>query len=82
MKNILHKNEKKLSEVQPGSTWIVVSLEGGKGFITRLSEMGIRKDLTLEVISNSGGPVFVKCGESRFAIGHDMSKKIIVRKMM
>lgn len=80
----MNKQEKKknnLTTILPGEKVKVISLEGGKGFLAHLNDMGIRTGVILEVISNAGGPVFIKAGESRFAVGHDMAKKICVEKI-
>jgi len=70
-----------LSNLKNSEKAKVISLEGGKGFIAHLNDMGIRIGVVLEVISNTAGPVFIKIGESRFAIGHEMAKKILVEKI-
>ncbi|HPO91484.1 MAG TPA: FeoA family protein [Victivallales bacterium] len=69
-----------LSELKQSEKAKVISLEGGKGFLAHLNDMGIRVGVIVEMISNSGGPVHIKVGESRFAIGHEMAKRIFVEK--
>ena len=78
-----HQNKRdNLAEVSAGAIVKVASLEGGKGFVAHLNDMGIRNGVTMQVVSNSAGPVLVKIGESRFAIGHEMARKIWIEKIL
>lgn len=55
---------------------------GGKGIISRLAGMGIGIGQIVEVVKNEGrGPVIVKVGESKVAIGRGMASKIVVEKV-
>ena len=68
-----------LSDLKSGQKAVIVELDGGKGFVKHLSDMGLRKGSEVEIISNRGGPVLIRCGETRFAIGHDMARRIYVK---
>ena len=55
---------------------------GGKGIISRLAGMGIGIGQIVEVVKNEGrGPVIVKVGESKVAIGRGMALKIVVERV-
>ena len=60
----------------------VVSLNGGKGFIRRIAELGIYPNSTLEVSAymNGGGPISIIVKGSKLALGRGMAAKIMVKK--
>ncbi len=70
-----------LSDADSG-VYTVVSLEGGHGFLKKLSEMGIYPGSTIEVLGPTadGGPVRVLVKGSQVGIGRGMALRIIVRK--
>ncbi len=52
----------------------------GSPELVRLEEMGVRVGNVVEVVANEGhGPLLVKVGESRIAIGRGVAMKIQVR---
>jgi len=52
----------------------------GKCVCRRVDDMGLRKGQTVKMLNNEGrGPVLLKLGESRVAIGRGMAMKIMVR---
>lgn len=84
-----------LSETPEGEKVKIVEIRGGgfgkmhdagngcgKGVINRLRAMGIGMGQVVEVLHNPGiGPILVKVGESRIAIGRGMASKILVEKV-
>ena len=56
----------------------VVGIAGGKGVYFRLINMGIKIGDVVEVIQNAGGPVIIKKGNVRLALGAGLSGKILV----
>ncbi len=62
--------------------YTVVSLDGGHGFLKKLSEMGIYPGSELEVLGPAveGGPVRVLVKGSQIGIGMGMALRIFVRK--
>jgi len=60
----------------------VISLQGGRGFIHKIAEMGIYPDSTLEVLGamDGSGPVRVQVKGSHLAIGRGMAARILVER--
>lgn len=67
-----------LATLRPGQSGIVVHLEGGCEFQSRIVSMGLNPGMEVEVLQNASGPVLVAIGETRLAIGHGMAEKIFV----
>jgi ferrous iron transport protein A len=70
-----------LNQVPAGTKVSVVALAGGRGFQQRIVSMGLHIGSEAEVIHASGGgsgPTLVAVGETRLAIGHGMSDKVMV----
>ena len=69
-----------LGSLKPGKRAIVTAIRGGIGVTVRLDAMGIRPGIVLEKISGQpfGGPVVVRIGSSRIALGIGMAKKVHV----
>lgn len=70
-----------LNQLNKGRKAVVVELNGGYGLTNRLNGLGIMKKKEVIKISNSfmKGPVTVKIGQSKIAIGHGMAEKIFVK---
>ena len=67
---------------RPGEEFEVAELKGGRGFIRRLSEMGIYPGVKLSIVSNQGfGPIILAVNSTRIAIGRGMAMKIIVKPL-
>jgi ferrous iron transport protein A len=66
-----------LSFVKEGQEVKVVDIQGGRGVIQRLAEMGIVPGVKIKVIANSGGPLLIALGSSRIALGRGLASKII-----
>jgi ferrous iron transport protein A len=74
-----------LSRLRSGESATVLSMHGGRGFQHRVMSMGMAIGGEVEVIrgrggNGKGGPVVVRCGDTRLMLGHGMSEKIIVRR--
>lgn len=50
------------------------------GHIHRAGELGLRKGKVVQVLNNKRGPLLLKIGHSRVAIGRGLAKKILVHK--
>jgi ferrous iron transport protein A len=61
-----------------GARVCVLSLQGGKGLTTRLTELGLNIGTELRVVQRQGGGLLVARGESRIALGAGMAAKIQV----
>ncbi len=58
---------------------IVESIDGGQDIKRRLSEMGMYIGAEVELVQSSGaGPVMIRLGGSKIAIGRGMAQKINV----
>jgi ferrous iron transport protein A len=71
-----------LSALRSGQSATIVGLTGGRGMQRRLISMGLHVGTQIEVLRgtiDSGGPTLVAAGETRLAIGHGMTNRILVR---
>ena len=65
--------------VMPEGREVTVSrIAGGGESSRRLSELGLVPGARVQVVQNGGGPVLLKVGEARFALGHGMALKVFV----
>ncbi|MGC9003046.1 MAG: FeoA family protein [Dictyoglomus sp.] len=61
---------------------IVDFIKPGRGLLCRLRDIGISPGRIVEVLANQGhGPILLKIGESRIAIGRGMAMKILTRRV-
>ena len=69
-----------LVEMAAGREGEVLSIEGGHGVTARLDAMGIRPGVTLVKVTGPHlhGPVTVRVGSARVAIGFGMALKVFV----
>ncbi len=68
-----------LSEIQPGNSVKIVSLFGGKQFIQKLTLMGLKPGLTMQVIENpQQSPLTVRVDDKELKIGQGMAHRIFV----
>jgi len=67
-----------LSMVEEGRLARIVKIVGGRGFVSRLMNMGIKEGEVIKVLNNTSGPVLVSLGNSRIALGRGASFKIFV----
>lgn len=68
-----------LTELRPGETGIVSSVNCGRGAKRKLSSRGIKIGSRVRMVSSSRGPVVVESGGSQMAIGRGMARKIEVK---
>ncbi|HHW30692.1 MAG TPA: hypothetical protein GXX20_03300 [Clostridiaceae bacterium] len=80
MKNHIIKEYKPtlLNDINSGEIVKVKEIMGGRNCRNKLMEIGILEGTPIRVLSNSGGPLIVMVGNSRFALGHGMAQKIAV----
>ncbi len=64
--------------IKSGEVVKIVSVGGGRGAKYRLSQMGLSIGDIVQVVQNTGGPVIIKKGNIRIAIGAGLSGKIFV----
>ncbi len=68
-----------LDQMKKGSKGRVVSVVGGRGVALKLSAQGISPGMTIEKISAlRGGPVVLRVGRTRVAIGLGLARKVLV----
>ncbi len=67
-------------EMKPGEKGIVVSLEGGHGFVERIQSMGVRVGKEIKKVGSHfwHGPQTVLIDRFQIAIGYGMASKILV----
>ena len=46
----------------------------------RVEELGIRVGRTVQILSNSGGPILLKVDEARIALDRGLAMKIMIRE--
>ena len=71
-----------LIELLEGKEAKVVSIEGGHGIVRRLHNLGIREGAVIKKITreDQSGPIVVKVGHSKIALGRGMAQKISVKE--
>ena len=69
----------RLTEVPAGVTVHVAEVDGGHRVTSRLSDMGLYPGMEIEKLRGNGsGPVIIRIGPSRLALGRGVAEKIIV----
>jgi ferrous iron transport protein A len=70
-----------LNRMEAGQSGRVTQIQGGRGFINRLSSLGIRPGQNITKISAMfmKGPVTVQIGNAQVAVGFGMARRIMVR---
>jgi ferrous iron transport protein A len=71
-----------LDLLQTGQRGVIQSLEGGSGFISRISAMGFTPETMVRMVSRrSSGPVLVYLRDTEVALGRGEARKInVLRK--
>ena len=71
---------RRLVEMTAGEQGTVFEIRGGGSIKRRLEAIGLRPGVTIEKLSGSlfGGPVVIRIGHMRLAIGHGMASKVMV----
>ena len=72
-----------LISLKAGEKSIFIDVRGGWGIIRRLEAMGIRAGVVITKVSGQflRGPVTIKVNNTQLAIGYNMARKIIVKKL-
>ena len=71
---------KDLTQTNKGKTVKVVEITGGQQFRKKIDAIGLRVGSRIVKLSSQvlNGPVTIKIGSTKLAIGHGMAKKIFV----
>ena len=64
--------------IPEGSEVTVARVTGGCESSRRLSELRLVPGVKVNVVQNGGGPLLLKVGDSRFALGQGMALKVFV----
>ncbi len=67
-----------MSRCPSGTKGQGVFVEGGHGARERLADMGLFPGAIVEVLRNEGGPVLLKVGHGRLALGRQMADLIFL----
>lgn len=69
-----------LTQMAPGQSGIVASLEGGRGIVRRMQAMGIRPGvpITKLTVQPFRGPVSIAVGATEVALGAGLARRIMV----
>lgn len=69
-----------LSAMRAGQSGTVIRLDGGTGVVRKLEDMGVRTGVRITKVSGQimRGPVVVRIGSTRLAIGHGMARRVVV----
>lgn len=69
-----------LTDMESGQKGKVVSIQGGQGLHARLDALGIRPGVSITKISGQimRGPIIVRVGATRIAIGFGMARRVEV----
>jgi ferrous iron transport protein A len=70
-----------LTKLKEGESGTVFEIRGGRGLLRRLESLGIRPGVVITKITAQfmGGPIAVRLGNSRIALGFGMAKKIMIQ---
>ena len=73
-------NQKDLTQIKEGKTVKVVEINGGQQFQKKIDAIGLRIGSKITKVSAQmlNGPITIKIGSTKLALGHGMAKKIIV----
>ncbi len=80
--SILEESLRKLSELGPGDTAVIGCIAEEKGELLRyLGSLGLLPDtsVAVESVAPFNGPLLVRVGESQYALGREVTDKILVR---
>ncbi len=69
-----------LSDLKAGESAHVISLNGGRGFVSRMAALGFTPGAEVTVIQNSGwGPIIASVRDTRVALGRHEGQRTFVR---
>jgi ferrous iron transport protein A len=70
-----------LDRVSSRESGCIVSLNGGRGFVSRLAALGFVPGAHISMVQNYGrGPLIVLIQQARVALGRGEAARIIVRR--
>ncbi len=72
---------KSLNLIPSGKEVVVKEVLGGFGFKSRLYGLGIFPGEKIKVIHNSQGPIIIRVGNTKLAIGKGQASKILVEEV-
>ena len=67
-----------LTMLKPGMKGRIIAVQGGRGFVMRLYQMGFTPNTVIKVISGNAGPIIVEVRNTTIALGRGMASRIIV----
>lgn len=75
---------KDITEMKQGESGIVVDIRGGHGMLRKMESLGIRPSIKIVKVSSQfmRGPINIRVGNSKIAIGFGIAKKIVVERCM
>lgn len=73
-------NRISLFDMPVGKTGVIVEIDGGLGMLDRLNALGIRVGSKVQKLTGQWmrGPIMVKVGNMRLALGFGMARRIWV----
>ena len=71
-----------LTKMKQGESGIIVDIHGGHGLLKRLESLGVRTGVRIIKVSSQfmRGPINIKVGNSKIALGFGIAKKIIIER--
>jgi Fe2+ transport system protein FeoA len=70
---------KSLTELSSGEKGIIVKIEGGRGLVKRLADLGFIPEQEVEVVRIAPhGPLAIKVRGTMYALGRGIAEKIYV----
>ncbi len=67
-----------ISIVPEGVEVTIARVAGGGESSRRLSDLGLIPGARVRIVRNGGGPLLLKMGDARFALGQGMATKVFV----
>lgn len=73
--------EKLLTELNKGQEGTIIAVQGGRGFQSRLRNLGLVEGQRIRKLSALawGGPVVVEVKRTQVALGRGMARRILLR---
>jgi Fe2+ transport system protein FeoA len=70
-----------LNKLRRGQKGIILAIDGGRNFASKIESMGLHIGVTIEIVSAQllHGPVTIRVGSTQAALGYGMAGKIMVR---
>ncbi len=74
---------KDLTQIDENTVVKIEKIVGGIGVVRKLDALGIREGLKIEKLTpkHFKGPVVIRLGNTQFAIGYGIAKKILVEEI-